>query len=83
LGLDAVSVTTNQTATVPSFVNGSFESPVESTGAVPVDPGETWLTGWSAGGPSGVIIGLAHGAESGFNAYDGQQFKSRSFAQGA
>jgi hypothetical protein len=74
LGLDAVSVTTNQTATVPSFVNGSFESPVESTGAVPVDPGETWLTGWSAGGPSGVIIGLAHGAESGFNAYDGQQW---------
>jgi hypothetical protein len=74
IGLDAVTVTTNQMATVPSFVNGSFESPVESAGAVPVDPGETWLTGWSAGGPNGVIIGLAHGAEAGFNAYDGQQW---------
>ena len=55
-----------------SFTNGSFEIPVVSAGTS-INPGDTWLTGWTAGG-SGTVMGLWRGTAGVLGPYDGQQW---------
>ncbi|MGA2543406.1 MAG: immunoglobulin domain-containing protein [Verrucomicrobiota bacterium] len=64
-----------------SFTNGSFEL-INNHAAIPsgsyalLYPGDTWLTGWSVGGPGGGDIGVINGTIGGYNPYDGQQWIS-------
>jgi hypothetical protein len=41
------------------FTNGGFEiitgTPIPANSSVTLNPGDTWLTGWSAGGPDGSV----------------------------
>jgi hypothetical protein len=42
-----------------SFTNGGFEivtgTPIPAGTAMTLNPGDTWLTGWGAGGPAGAV----------------------------
>jgi len=42
------------------FTNGGFEiitgSPIPANTGRTLNPGDTWLTGWSAGGPDGTVV---------------------------
>jgi hypothetical protein len=57
-----------------SFTNGGFESvigsPIPSGSAETLNPGDTWLPGWSAGGSAGLVM-----VQNGDNGYfDGSDF---------
>ena len=58
---------------VPILINGSFEVPVEGNGGTGLNPGNTFLTGWTIAGPGGNM-GLYHGSVSEISPYDGQQW---------
>jgi hypothetical protein len=68
------------TSTVPAslavtgipFTNGSFEVPVIA-GGIGINVGDTWLTGWTVGGPSGDMFVAHGGASAGLTPIDGQQ----------
>ena len=63
-----------------TFTNGSFEiinhAAIPSGTSVPLYPGDTWLTGWTAGGPGNGDVAVQNGVgDSGtLNPYDGQQW---------
>jgi hypothetical protein len=63
----------NLAVTGLNFENGSFEIPVEPNGGTGLNPGNTFLTGWTIGGPGGNM-GLYHGSVTGLGPYDGQQW---------
>jgi hypothetical protein len=58
---------------VGSLVNGSFETPVTPTRGTGLNPGDTWLTGWTIGGPGGDT-GLFHGTNGALRPLDGEQW---------
>src|SRR5579863_9989666 len=58
------------------FVNGDFETPsIVPTNSAVVNPGQTWLTGWTVGGPAGAIT-VFNGPNSGVSPYSGSQWLS-------
>ena len=61
------------------FTNGSFEiisnhAAIASNTSPVINPGDTWLAGWTIGGPGGGDISVANGTVNGLNPYDGQQW---------
>ncbi len=54
------------------FNNGSFEIPAVS-GGVGLNVGDTWLAGWTVGGPSGDVFVANGAAAAGLAPFDGQQ----------
>ena len=63
-----------------AFVNGSFEiinhAAISSGNSAALYPGDTWLTGWTVGGPGSGDLAVQNGpGDSGtLNPYDGQQW---------
>jgi hypothetical protein len=58
------------------FINGGFEiikhAPIPDRGSVFINPGDTWLTGWTVGGPGGDCIAVGHGLINGLLPHEGQ-----------
>jgi len=75
----ATSAVATVTVNAGPFINGSFElvnnhAAIPSGNNAPLSPGDTWLTGWTAGGPGGDIF-VWNGLMSGVvGPYDGQQW---------
>jgi hypothetical protein len=59
------------------FINGSFESishtPIAPATSVALNTGDTWLTGWTVGGPGNGDVAVANGSADGLTPYAGQQ----------
>ncbi|HEX3717338.1 MAG TPA: DUF642 domain-containing protein [Verrucomicrobiae bacterium] len=64
---------------IPNLLtNGSFEfvngTPIPPGGGMVLNPGDTWLAGWTVGGPGGGNMEVYNGDNDSLAPYDGQQF---------